>query len=196
MIGLIYTNKRLLILLLGLWPMASVAQAFDHGHSRWTNVLQKYVTVEGAKSRVNYARLKTDQNELNFYLKELESVTLENFRTFDKGERLAFLINAYNALTVKLILDNYPIKSIRKIGSLFSSAWKIQFFTLFGEKLYLDNIEQGLIRQTTEAIRELPPVVRSALVPFNEPRIHFALNCASKSCPMLQPQAFIPAKLN
>ena len=152
---------------------------FDQTHSAWNKVVQSFVTTDGAASRVNYSALKAHPNDLNTYLAGIERVSSEDFSGFTEKQRLAFLINAYNALTVKLILDHYPVKSIRDIGGLFSNAWKIKFFTLFGEKHRLDDIEHEMIRKK-----------------FNEPRIHFALVCASKGCPALRNEAFVAVRLD
>jgi len=91
---------------------------------------------------------------------------------------MAFLINAYNAFTLKLIIDNYPVKSIKDIGGLFSSPWDKEFFTLLGKKRHLNYIEHGVLRKK-----------------FKEPRIHFAVNCASMGCPNVQDIAFTAENL-
>ena len=96
------------------------------------------------------------------------------------AQRLSFLINAYNGFTIELILKNYPVKSIRKIGSFMQSPWKISFISLLGKTMSLDEIEHGLVRQKGV---------------YDEPRIHFALVCASVSCPSLQNKAFTSDKL-
>lgn len=155
------------------------SSSFDQTHSSWNKVLKSYVTVDGATTRVNYAALKKHAEDLNTYLTSVERMPVDEFSRLTEKQKLAFLINAYNALTVKLILDHYPVKSIRDIGGLFSNAWKIKFFTLFGEKHRLDDIEHEMIRKK-----------------FNEPRIHFALVCASKGCPALRNDAFVAAQLD
>lgn len=98
-----------------------------------------------------------------------------------REQKLAFLINAYNAFTIDLIVRNPNIKSIKDLGSLLSSPWKKRFVSLFGEKLSLDEIEHGLIRKD--------PL-------FQEPRIHFAVNCASIGCPALSQEAFVASRLD
>ncbi|OFZ15540.1 MAG: hypothetical protein A2X86_12570 [Bdellovibrionales bacterium GWA2_49_15] len=169
---------------------------FDHNHSSWTSILKKYISSQEHGTQMAYGKLVNSSSEFELYLKELESVTQSSFHVFNREEQLAFLINAYNAFTVKLILDHYPVKSIKEIGSLFSSPWKKHFFTLLGAKRNLDNIEQGLIRQDVKAVQELEPSLRSRLKKFNDPRIHFAVNCASKSCPALRREAYIAKRLN
>lgn len=153
--------------------------SFDHTHSSWNKVLKDFLTVDGATSRVRYAALKTHPDDLNAYLARVARVSLAEFSSFSEKQRLAFLINAYNALTVKLIRDHYPVKSIRDIGGLFSNPWKRKFFTLFGEKHCLDDIEHEILRKK-----------------FDEPRIHFALVCASKGCSALQNKAFVATRLD
>jgi hypothetical protein len=126
-------------------------------------------------SRVNYSEWKKQPQQLQQYLQSLSGVSEKQYLGWNKAQQLAFLINAYNAFTVKLILDHYPVESIKDIGSFFRSAWKIRFFRLFGEERYLDYIEHDLIRGSGG---------------FNEPRIHFAVVCASIGCPKLHKQAF------
>ncbi|MGD8911013.1 MAG: DUF547 domain-containing protein, partial [Chromatiales bacterium] len=90
--------------------------------------------------------------------------------------------NPYNAFTIELILTKYPgIESIKELGGLFRSPWKRRFFTLLGERRHLDNLEQDMIR---------------AFGVFDEPRIHFALNCASIGCPMLRNEAYVAERLD
>ena len=152
---------------------------FDQSHLMWTHVLQKYVKESGYASAVDYKGIKSDPSKLDAYLKALEAVSQEQFNRFSNDEKLAFLINAYNAFTVKLIVDHYPVKSINDIGSFFSSPWKKKFFKLLGEERTLDNVEHDIIRKQ-----------------FNEPRIHFAVNCASVGCPALRNEAFTASHLD
>jgi len=106
-------------------------------------------------------------------------------RTFDQwshNEQLAFLINAYNAATVELILTAWPsIDSIKDLGSLFSSPWSKEFVVLLGEQRSLDDIEHNLIRGSRR---------------YNDPRVHFAVNCASIGCPALRPEAYSSENLD
>ncbi len=173
-----------LLLLLGLMLSTGVAQAFDHTHGEWERLLARNVIVSdsGSASRVNYAGMLAERASLTAYLAKLSAVTLAEYRGWMREQQLAFLINAYNAFTVELILTRYPdIESIKDLGSLFRSPWKRRFFTLLGERRHLDNLEQDLIRA--------PGV-------FDEPRIHFALNCASIGCPMLRNGAYVAARLD
>lgn len=132
-------------------------------HSRWNTLLQKHVSDQG---NVNYQQFKNDKTTLAVYIDALsENVPTDSW---SKQEKLAYWINAYNALTVDLILRNYPIKSIKDI----KNPWEQRLWKL-GKKWYnLDEIEHQILRK------------------MDEPRIHFAIVCASYSCPKLQNKAF------
>ena len=152
----------------------NVANAFDHTHQILQQLLDQKLVIKGEQSFVKYSEIKNNPEILNSYIKELSTVSSEEFKQWDSSQRLAFLINAYNALTLKMIVKNYPIKSIRDIGNFFTgNAWNQKFFHLLGRKSHLDDIEHTLIRKN-----------------FNEPRIHFALVCASNGCPNLQQKVF------
>lgn len=166
--------KALYILTLTTYLSWSSALAFDHEHKLWDQVLKKFVVDQGPSSVVKYRELKSSPKNLSSYLSELSVVNEKIYDTWTKEERLAFLINAYNAFTLKLIVDHYPVKSIRDISGLFSSPWKKEFFLFFGKETHLDHIEHDLIRGK-----------------FQEPRIHFALVCASIGCPKLSRDAFV-----
>jgi hypothetical protein len=137
-------------------------------HELWNNLLKKYVSENG---HVNYKGFKTDQLELYNYFKVL-NVSLPN-GTHSKAYTVAYWINAYNAFTIDLILRNYPVKSIKYI----KSPWQKRLWKL-GEKWYnLDDIEHQILRK------------------MDEPRIHFAIVCASVSCPKLLNEAFTEENL-
>ena len=127
-------------------------------------------------SAVDYDGMASDQAALDDYLARLSAVDNATFKGFSDAEKLAFLINAYNAFTVKLILkqDSRP-DSIRDIGSIFSGPWSQRFFTLLGEERTLDELEHQMIRGNPALM---------------DPRIHFAVNCASVGCPALRPEAY------
>ena len=158
---------------------AASSTAFDHQHQRFALVLKEFVDVSGPMSTVRYAALKRDSADLDTYLDSISGVSKEEYQAFTRDQQLAFLINAYNAYTLKLIINHYPVKSIKDIGGTFSSPWKKRFFTLLGKKRHLDDIEHGMIRED-----------------FDEPRIHFAVNCASKGCPALLGEPFRAASLD
>lgn len=160
--------------------------AFDHDHSALTKVLQQYVKQVGTtqSTAVQYAQLKKNRTGFDAYIKQLEQLNKAEFEGFTVKQKLAFWINVYNAYTLQLIIDNYPVKSIKEIKgggllSVFSSPWKIEFIPLFGKKIHLDEVEHEIIRKQ-----------------FDEPRIHFAVNCASISCPSLMNEAFTAKQLD
>jgi hypothetical protein len=159
-----------------------------HDHSGWDALLKRHVVVTGGgtSTKVNYARFKADRAKLKSYLDSTSSVSQATFNRWSKNDQLAFLINAYNAWTVELILTEYPnLKSIKDLGSIIRSPWKQKFIPLFGKTVSLDHIEHTLIRGSGR---------------YNEPRIHFAVNCASIGCPALRKDAYrgstLPAQLN
>jgi Protein of unknown function, DUF547 len=158
------------------------AQAFDHNHTAFTAVLAKHVVlIDGGKaSQVNYANLGKDKAALTAYLAGLSKVTDAEFKAWNKAEKLAFLINAYNGFTLDLILQNYPVKSIKDIGGVFDDRWNRKFFTLLGQEFSLNKIEHDTVRKPGA---------------YDEPRAHFALNCASIGCPTLREEAYTSEKL-
>lgn len=154
------------------------APAFDHNHRAWSELLQRHViwVDDGVSSQVDYPGFLDDKAELDAYLATLSGVERNQYEQWSKDRQLTFLINAYNAFTVKLILDHWPVDSIRNIGGWFRSPWKTRFFPLLGEARHLDWIEHEVIRKPGN---------------FNEPRIHFAVNCAAIGCPALRPEAYV-----
>ena len=170
--------KTTLLLLLVTVPFST--RAFDHTYQEYDRVLRDIVVEKGLQTAVDYNRLHNDPAKLDEFTKSIENVSRAEYDSWSKEQQLAFLINAYNALTLKLIVMHYPgIKSIKDIGGFFTGPWKQKFFMLFGEDSYLDHIEHDLIRKD-----------------FSEPRIHFAINCASRGCPALQPEAYVADKLD
>lgn len=149
----------------------SAAAAFDHDHSAWDALLQRYVR-DGV---VDYGGLASSgRGDLDGYLGTLELG--RDHRDWAREQRLAYWINAYNAYTVGLILDRYPVKSIRSIGLLPGAAFRDRFIPLGdaqATKRSLNDIEHEILRKQ-----------------FEEPRIHFAIVCASKSCPSLRAEAY------
>jgi len=140
-------------------------------HSEWTALLQKHVTVKGF---VNYKGFIRDSLEFNSYL----DVLVNNRPTdnWSENAQLAYWINLYNAFTVKIVVDNYPVKSIKDIKKgipFVNSVWDIKFIPFKDGMMDLNEVEHGILRKQ-----------------FNEPRIHFAINCASFSCPILGNEAY------
>jgi len=160
-------------------PIPEMAGTEAPDHSIWNILLQKHVSPKG---KVNYKGFISDKASLEAYL-ELLSKNAPDRETWSEEEQLAYWINAYNAFTVKLIVDNYPTGSIRDLGPklkipLVNDVWHYKFFKIGGQESSLDEIEHSILRKE-----------------FEEPRIHFAINCASVSCPPLLNEAFIPEKL-
>ena len=147
-------------------------------HELWNTLLQQHVTEEG---NVNYKGFIEDSVKFNQYL-DLLSNNLPNEKNWTADERLAYWINAYNAFTVKLIMNHYPVESIKKIKKgipFVSDVWEINFFKIEGKSYNLNDLEHGIARKR-----------------FNDPRIHAAFNCASFSCPRLRNEAFTAKRLN
>ncbi len=158
-----------------LQTIANTRQDFDRSHSALTLILGAHV--KGKK--VDYAGLKRNPKPLDVYLDSLAAVSESSFNGWPRDERMAYLINLYNAATLKLVIDHYPVDSIKDIGGLFSGPWKQPVVRLFGKKQTLDYIENDLLRPK-----------------FNDPRIHFAINCASIGCPSLRAEAYQASKLD
>ena len=166
------------------WPAGGRAQTFDPRHAAWTALLQRHVRLlrGGQASQLHYAGLAADRALLKAYLESLSAVPQASFDAWGKPAQMAFLINAYNAYTVELILTRYPdLKSIKDLGSLFSSPWKPKWIPLLGAKRSLDDIEHGMLRARGR---------------YDDPRIHFAVNCASVGCPMLREEAYSGERLD
>ena len=169
------------IVTLWVWVVAFItlpAVADSDLHNDWQALVTKHVHAvnEGQSSAVDYVGMQSDRNTLKGYLSRLAKVNKSQFDTWSYNQQLAFLINAYNAWSVEFILTQYPdLDSIKDLGSLFSSPWSKDIVTLFAKKYSLDDLEHTLIRGDKR---------------FNEPRIHFAVNCASIGCPALLDEAY------
>ena len=149
----------------------SAAADFDRDHSAWTAVPSKYVR----DGDVDYQGLAGEgRASFDAYLRSLQAASAFE-PTWSRDERMAFWINAYNAFTIRLVLDHYPLKSIRSIGLLPGAAFRKKFIPLGkgGEEISLDTIEHEILRAQ-----------------FQDARIHFAIVCASKSCPALRSEAY------
>ena len=141
----------------------SILNAQNIDHSLWTKILQEHVSDSG---NVNYKSIKANKIELDHYLHQLSENSPKD--TWSKNELLAYWINAYNAFTIKLILDNYPTNSIKDI----KNPWDKKFIKINNKLVSLNYIEHDVLRK------------------MNEPRIHFAIVCASYSCPKLLNKAY------
>jgi hypothetical protein len=166
--------RRIVFLyILGLLAItAGTARAEEFDHSPWDRVLKKYVTETG---RVDYAALKADSGDLDRYVAAIAARSPASHpQVFPTREsQLAYWINAYNALVMKGVVQNWPTKSVRDLGKLYSFFWARKFIA-GGKEYTLNNIEDILRKR------------------LGEPRIHFAIVCASNSCPRLQREAYTP----
>ncbi len=171
--------------LLGIFFLYNACKVSDHSsksrpisHETFDALLRQHVSDVG---KVDYKGFIRDSVKFNQYLNLLRKNHPDE-KTWSKDEQLAYWINAYNAFTIKLIVDNYPLKSIKDIknGIAFvNSVWDIKFIKIEDKKYDLNNIEHSIIRPK-----------------FKDPRIHAAVNCASISCPKLLNRAFTADKLN
>jgi hypothetical protein len=141
-------------------------------HQVFSDLLQRHLDNEG---NIDYIGIRLDIEELDAYLKDL-SINFIDGR-WSRNEKLSYWINTYNAFTIKLILNNYPVSSIMKIDG--GNPWDTKWIELGNNTYSLNQIENDIIRPQ-----------------FNDPRIHFALNCAAKSCPPLANMAFTESNLN
>lgn len=158
------------------------ADAFDHAYSAWDALLKKHVRwlPDNKQSRVAYAGMAADREALKVVLDGLSALTPASFAGFSRTQQMAFLINAYNAFTIDLVLTEYPkLKSIKDLGSIVRSPWKKPFYTLLGEQRTLDWIEHEQLRPR-----------------YGDPRIHTAIVCASIGCPALKPEAYTAERLD
>lgn len=147
-------------------------------HELWDDLLQKYVSEDG---KVNYQGFINDSLQLNQYLELLRN-NHPNEKNWKRDQRLAYWINAYNAFTLKLVTDHYPVNSIKDIKKgipFINSVFDLKFIRIEAATYDLNNIEHGIIRAK-----------------FNDARIHFALNCASGSCPNLHKRAYTATQLD
>ena len=162
---LLFLSALMFFLITALVTTARSVQVVDS--SIYAGLLGKYVK-DGV---VDYEGFKSEEVKLDQYLKVLEKT---DTKTLSRNEQFAFYVNAYNAWTIKLILSGYPgIKSIKDLGSLFKSPWKKKICRIDGEIIALDDIEHNILRPR-----------------FKDPRVHFAINCAAKSCPPVRSEPY------
>lgn len=173
------SHNRLIAMLLSAallsWAGVVNAAEFDQTYAGYDGLLKTYVT----DGRADYKGLKTDPNALDRYIDSAAGVPEEQFNSWTQSQRLAFLINLYNAATLKLVVDHYPVKSIKDIGSLFKGPWDQPVVRLYGKTITLNHLEHDILRKQ-----------------YSEPRIHMALVCAAKSCPQLRSEAYTTEKLD
>ena len=164
-----------LLVVLFITPIALTSQS----NVAYNDLLKKYVTDDG---NVNYRGFITERLKFEAYLAHLSKYPPNSKWT--ENQRKAYWINAYNAFTIKLIIDHYPLESITDLHPFFyipglNTVWHEEFFQIQGVEMSLDRIEHEILR-----------------VEFNDARIHFAINCASVSCPKLRNEAYEAVKIN
>lgn len=154
------------------WQKDNPSNNATISHQIWQDFLDRYLVANGNNNLVRYGEVsKDDKRKLSQYISSLAGI---DPRTYSRNEQYAYWVNLYNAITVKLILDAYPIKSITKLGGLFSfGPWEDEVVTVAGQNLTLNDIEHRILR----------PI-------WDDPRTHYAVNCASLGCPNLQAKAF------
>ena len=161
--------KKLTLFIIALAAVLSVA-AQDF------NALLKQHVVSG---RVDYRALQAAPAPLKAYLAEAGAISLAEFNSWGEKKRLAFLINLYNAATLQLIVDHYPVSSIKKIKHRFKGPWDQPVVPMFGKTITLNTLEHKIIRPQ-----------------YPDPRVHMALVCAAKGCPILRSEAYTAEKLD
>jgi Protein of unknown function, DUF547 len=167
-----------LLLALACSPIRRLSDSQPVSHEQWDRLLRKHVKASGM---VDYQGFIQDSTALNSYLALLSSVHPDD-KKWSRNEQMAYWINAYNAFTIKLIVDNYPVASIKDIkkGIAFvNSVWDIKWIKIKGYTYDLNNIEHNILRAV-----------------FKDARIHAAVNCASYSCPQLRAEAYTAEKLD
>ncbi|SON48117.1 DUF547 domain-containing protein [Vibrio tapetis] len=160
------------------WNVSNESNQQSISHQDWQQFLDDYLVLEGQHHLVTYANVSNpDKKQLQNYIDQL---ALVDPRQYSKKEQYAYWVNLYNALTIDLILDNYPIESITKLGGFFSfGPWGDELVTVAGKSLTLNDIEHRILR----------PI-------WQDPRTHYAVNCASLGCPNLQQTAFTAQNTN
>lgn len=154
------------------WQPSDESSRIQVSHQTWQTLLDRYLIRRDENTLFRYAAVSAeDKQALKQYLAALAEY---DPRALTRSEQYAYWVNLYNALTVDLILENYPVKSITKLGGLFSfGPWDEELITITGLPLSLNDIEHRILR----------PI-------WNDPRTHYAVNCTSLGCPNLQPKAF------
>lgn len=163
---------RYFILFISILTFFSVNSQVNH--SKWDALLKAHVSKSGI---VDYKGFKADQSKLTAYLNELAANAPSS--SWSKNETMAYWINAYNAYTVQLMVKNYPLKSIMDLKYSGKSAWDYKWIKIGTETLSLNDIEHIKLRKK-----------------YNDARIHFAVNCASFSCPVLLNKAYTADNLS
>jgi hypothetical protein len=142
----------------------------------YAQILSRHVNEKGL---VDYKGLREDRAALDIYVDQMAELPSGVYEGLSDKGKIAFWINAYNALTLKAVIDHYPVESIKEIGSMFQSVWDKLKFQVMGREMTLNEIEHEVLRKQ-----------------FTEPRIHMAINCASMGCPPLATEPFTAERLD
>ena len=165
------------------------ASFFDQEHKVWDTLLQEHVHEGGL---VDYVGLGRKRSQFDLYISKLEGVKAKEFQSWKAKEREAFWINAYNAYAIQLVLDNYPVDSIKDMGGFFSSVFDKRFIPL--QHLVAADPRAKASRSKALSLGE---VEHEVLFPISrKPLFHFAVVCASTSCPVLRAEAYTGKKLD
>jgi Protein of unknown function, DUF547 len=149
--------------------LCAATKSFDQTHAEFDRFLRLNVT----NGTVHYAAIKARPADIDVYLETLASVQEIEFKSWTTPDQIAFLCNAYNAATLRLVASKYPLRSIKDIGGLTTGPWDLPCVRLFGKTLSLNEVEHGRLRRD-----------------YADPRVHFALVCAAKGCPPLRSEAY------
>ena len=163
------------------WTKNNETSTVTVDHSKWVQILESYLEVgDDGLNRFRYGAVTEDgKTTLKSYLADLQAVDVT---ALNRNEQFAYWMNLYNALTIDVVLDHYPVKSIRNIslsGFFTIGPWKAPLVTVDGQDLSLDDIEHGILRGL-----------------WKDPRIHYGVNCASVGCPNLRPVPFSGKTVN
>lgn len=161
------------------WQQADESNTQTIDHQAWQQILNSYLDTDLSSTHLfDYAAVtQADKQALDDYIAKLEGI---DPRHYNRSEQFAFWINLYNALTIKVVLDAYPVDTIRKVGSVINMGpWDDKLLTMQGQSVSLNDIEHGILR----------PI-------FSDNRVHYAVNCASFGCPNLSAQAYTAENLD
>lgn len=166
------SNGGNMLILILVFATMLIMVTLSPGNSADINILYNELLARHVRNGlVDYSGLKKEETILDNYLRDMERADMSKF---SENGRFAFYINTYNAWTLKLVLGSYPeISSIKEIRNGYGSPWKIPLIKVGGKFLTLDDIEHSILRPE-----------------FKDPRVHFAINCASRSCPPLAARAY------
>ena len=174
-----WAKSFLIMVYIGGWLGATGQSVLAYDFSDWDALVKKYVAPKTiAEVQLNAVKYQALANDPLYpkLIHDLEGASLSTMKT--REETLAFWINVYNIMAVKMVVDHYPVTSIKDAGSLFTSVWKKTVGTVAGKERTLNEIEHEILRK------------------MGEPRIHVAIVCASVSCPDLRVEAYSPERLN